>query len=70
MLSLQVSQIGKGLQKEGVKSLPELTHGVLLRYLTSPLWMLGLAFDIGGAVARAQHMQGGLVLMRRAVQVQ
>ena len=46
----QVSQIGKGLQKEGVKSLPELSLSSALQYLTSRTWVLGLVLDIGGAL--------------------
>ena len=47
------SQIGKGLQKDAVKSLPELTcakKDVVVAYLTNKRWMLGLVVDLFGAV--------------------
>ena len=46
------SQIGKGLQKDAVKSLPELTcakKDVVVAYLTNKRWMLGLVVDLFGA---------------------
>lgn len=49
LLSLS-SQIGKGLQKEGVKGLPELSGESLTQYLKTPVWVFGLALDIGGAL--------------------
>eukprot|EP00310_Coccolithus_braarudii_P013633 CAMPEP_0183337940 /NCGR_PEP_ID=MMETSP0164_2-20130417/5411_1 /TAXON_ID=221442 /ORGANISM="Coccolithus pelagicus ssp braarudi, Strain PLY182g" /LENGTH=219 /DNA_ID=CAMNT_0025507713 /DNA_START=21 /DNA_END=676 /DNA_ORIENTATION=- len=46
----QVSQVGKALQKEGVKELPELDCTSLKLYLHSRRWMLGITLDIAGAL--------------------
>ena len=48
----QLSSIGKGLQKVGVRSLPELSPRprVLWQYATNPTWRTGLLLDIGGAL--------------------
>ena len=47
-----VSQIGKGLQKLGVDSLPELTltPRTVKRYLGTRIWVLGVGLDIFGAL--------------------
>ena len=45
-----VSQIGKGLQKLGVDSLPELTPRTVKRYLGTRIWVLGVCLDILGAL--------------------
>ena len=51
VLSLS-SQIGKGLQKEALDSLPEMimSQSVIAQYFQSPRWLLGLVLDIGGAI--------------------
>lgn len=48
----QLSSIGKGLQKVGVQSLPELSYrpGVLWQYLSNTTWRNGLMLDILGAI--------------------
>uniref|UniRef100_A0A7S4F6L0 Magnesium transporter n=1 Tax=Chrysotila carterae TaxID=13221 RepID=A0A7S4F6L0_CHRCT len=46
----QVSQVGKGLQKEGVADLPELSVHTFEQYVHSRRWMLGIVLDIAGAV--------------------
>jgi len=48
----QLSSIGKGLQKVGVRSLPLLSPQprVLWQYATNPTWMKGLLLDVGGAL--------------------
>ena len=47
----QLSSIGKGLQKVGVQSLPELSYrpAVVWQYLSSTTWRNGLMLDILGA---------------------
>ena len=48
----QLSSIGKGLQKVGVQSLPELScdKQVLRQYASSRVWRNGIILDIGGAL--------------------
>ena len=48
----QLSSIGKGLQKVGVRSLPELSPRprVLWQYATNPTWRTGLLLDVCGAL--------------------
>lgn len=48
----QLSSIGKGLQKVGVQSLPELSFrpAVLWQYVNSTTWRKGLVLDVLGAV--------------------
>lgn len=48
----QLSSIGKGLQKVGVQSLPELSGNpaVLWQYLSSRTWRNGMLLDILGAI--------------------
>jgi hypothetical protein len=47
-----VSQIGKGLQKLGVDTLPELTltPRTVKKYLGTRIWLLGVGLDIFGAL--------------------
>ena len=47
-----VSQIGKGLQKLGVDTLPELTltTSTIKKYLGTRIWLLGVGLDICGAL--------------------
>ena len=47
----QLSSIGKGIQKVGVQSLPELTcrGSVLRQYCSSRIWLRGMLLDIAGA---------------------
>ena len=47
-----VSQIGKGLQKLGVDTLPELTltTRTIKKYLGTRTWLLGVGLDICGAL--------------------
>ena len=57
-----VSQIGKGLQKLGVDTLPELTltTRTIKKYLGTRTWLLGVGLDICGAlpvvVARTRYV--------------
>lgn len=46
------SSIGKGIQKVGVQSLPELSYrpSVLRQYCASKTWRRGMLLDIAGAV--------------------
>jgi len=48
----QLSSLGKGIQKIGVQSLPEMSfrRDVLLKYAKSPTWRIGFLMDISGAV--------------------
>ena len=48
----QLSSIGKGLQKVGVQTLPELScqPQILYQYLSSNTWRSGLLLDIAGAL--------------------
>ena len=48
----QLSSIGKGIQKVGVQSLPELSYrpSVLKQYCASKTWRRGMLLDIAGAV--------------------
>ena len=48
----QLSSIGKGLQKVGVQSLPELScrPAIMWQYLSSTTWRNGLMLDILGAL--------------------
>ena len=47
-----VSQIGKGLQKLGVDTLPELTltTRTIKKYLGARTWLLGVGLDVCGAL--------------------
>ena len=47
-----ISQIGKGLQKQGVDQLPELTltPRTTKTYLSNSTWVLGLVLDVSGAL--------------------
>ena len=48
----QLSSIGKGLQKVGVQTLPELSLKcpILWQYISSPTWRYGMLLDIIGAL--------------------
>lgn len=47
----QLSSIGKGMQKVGVQSLPELSlrWAVVKQYMMSPTWRNGILLDVTGA---------------------